>query len=81
MQYGGRQTGSSFISGSTTDRNTVPTAKPIILRSGNLLNSSPITYDIILSLKYNMAAAKPEVVLSRVLQQIETQFQRLNPLF
>ena len=46
--------------------------------SPNSMDSLPTSADIDQYRKRNMATAKPEVVLSNVLQQIDTWFERLN---
>ena len=62
-QDGGHQTGSSYNSRSTTDRNEFP--KPIPMFSGSPVSteSSPMLADNVRHRKYKMPAAKPEVVI------------------
>ena len=46
IQNGGRQTGSTYISASTTDRRAVPTAKPMFSGSADPADSWPTTSDL-----------------------------------
>ena len=78
IQDGDRQTGSSYISGLKRDRNEIPTATPRFPGSAVSKDVSPTPTDIDRHRKFKMAAAKPEVVVTPVLQQIETKFQRLH---
>ena len=67
---------SSYISHSTTDRHAVPTAIPRFSGLPDSMVSLPTLADVDRYPKCNMATAKPEVVISHVLQQIDTWFQR-----
>jgi hypothetical protein len=58
----GRQTGSSYISRSTTDRHTLPTARPGFTGSPNRTESLSTTADVDRHPKRKMATAKPEEV-------------------
>ena len=80
-QYGGCQTGSSCISGTGRDINEILTPTPIFTTtpySMDLLSTLP---DIGRLPKINMAAVKPEVVISQERGDISTKFQRLPPHF
>jgi hypothetical protein len=71
-------TGSSRISRSRLDRDTVPTAIPMFSGSPGLVDSTLTSADINRRRKLKMAADKPEVVIYRVLGKIETRFRWLN---
>src|SRR5664279_4563837 len=81
IQYGGRQTGSTHISAYRLDRNEIPTGTPIFSGSSISMELLGISPDVTGSQKFNMAAAKPEVLISQLLDEIETKFQRLPPYF
>ena len=81
VQNDGRQAGSSYISRSTTDRHAVPTAIPRFSGLPDTIISLPTPSDVDRHPKCKMAAAKPEVVMSPDLKQIDTWFQRLNEVF
>ena len=78
---GDRQTGSSFISRSTTDRHAVPTAILRFSGSPDSKDSLSTTPGVDRHPKRKMATAKPEVVLSHVLHQIDTRCERLDTGF
>src|SRR5208282_4281893 len=78
---GGRQTGSTYISASRKDINAVPTANPPLSGSSNPMELLRIVPDATGSRFLKMAAAKPEVLISQLLDQIATPFQRLTHHF
>src|SRR5208282_836878 len=78
---GGRQTGSSFISASRQDINTVPTANPHFRGPATQMELLRIVPDVTGSRFLEMAAAKPVVLISQLPDKITTPFQRLTPLF
>jgi len=59
----------------------IPTAAPTFSGSTRPLEALPTSPDVDLSRKSNMAANKPEVLVSPKLPQISSKFQRLYPLF
>ena len=77
MQDGGRQTGSSYISRSTIDRHAVRKAISGFSGLPDSMDSKSTPADVELHPKCNMAASKPEVVISHVVQKIDTGFERL----
>ena len=77
VQNDGRQTGSSYISRSTTDRHSVPTAIPMFSGLPDSMDLSPTPADVDRHPKCKMATAKPDAVRSYDLQQTDTQFKRL----
>ena len=77
IKNGGRQTGSTYISRSKTDRHAVRTARPGFSGSPDSTDSSPSPADVQRQPKRKMATGKPEVVLFHALQQTDTRFQRL----
>ena len=77
IKHGGRQTGSTFISAPRYGRNEIPNATPRLLGSSFSMELWSVLWVQTGSQKSNMAAAKPEVLISHVLQQIDTRFQRL----
>src|SRR5664279_4110095 len=68
IQDGGRQTGSTFISASIPDTNEIPTATPMFSGSRNSMVITRILPEVTGSQKSNMAAAKPEVIITLDLQ-------------
>src|SRR5208282_5060985 len=78
---GGCQTGSSFISASKQDINAVLTANPPFSGSSNPMELLRIVPGVTGSRLLKMAAAKPEVVISQLLEKISTPFQRLHTIF
>src|SRR5208282_1609463 len=78
---GGRQTGSTYISASRQDSNAVPKANPPFSGSSNSMAPLRILSDVTGSLLLKMAAAKPEVLISQLLDKIATPFQRQTPHF
>ena len=68
------------ISASVTPINKITTATPIFLVQ-EVNGAIPNTANVTRSLIFKMAAAKPEVLMSRLLEKIATPFQRLIPIF
>ena len=82
IQDGGRKTGNIYISASKPDRNAVPTAIPTFSVPRNSMALVWMLGAVTESRKkFKMAAAKPEVLISQLLNHIETPFQRLTPIF
>jgi hypothetical protein len=81
MQYSCRQTGSTYISGCRTDRREIPTALSNFSGLSISVELMSIQHDVDRHPKNNMAAAKPEVLISQAAGQIEEKFQRLFPNF
>jgi hypothetical protein len=81
IQNDSRQTGSAYISCSTTDRHAVLTAIPGFSGSPDSTESASTSVDVDRYWKRKMATAKPEVVISHVRQQIDTRFKWLDPGF
>ena len=77
IQVVGRQTGRTYISASILDSNAVPKATSTFLGSSNSIALWRILSDVTGSRKFKMAAAKPEVLISQLLNQIATPFQKL----
>jgi hypothetical protein len=77
VQTDGRQTGSSYISRSTTERHAVPTAIPGFSGSPDSTELVPTSADVDRYRKCTLATAKPEVIIYHVLQQIDTRFSWL----
>ena len=63
VQNDGSQTGSSYISRSTTDGHAVPTAIPRFSGSPGSMDSSSTPADVDRHPKCNMVTAKPEVAI------------------
>jgi hypothetical protein len=81
MQYGGRQTGSTYNSAPRWNRNVISKARS---RYSKLMNSETpylISSDATGSRKLQMMAGKPEILISRFRDEIETRSQRLHPGF
>ena len=78
---GGRQTGSIYISASKPDSDAVPTTNPPFPGSSNVMALLRILPDVTGSRLLKMAAAKPEVLISQLPNQIATPFQRLTHHF
>src|SRR5664279_746688 len=76
IQDGGLQTGYTYISASRQDRSEIPTANPTCSRSSNSMGLVGILCDQTGSGKSNMAASKPDILISQLLDKIETKFQR-----
>ena len=72
VQNDGRQTGSSYISRSTTDSHAVLTAIPRFSGLPDTMISLPTPAVVDRHPKRKMATAKPEVVISHVLRKIDT---------
>ena len=75
---GGRQTGSTYISASRLDSNSVPTANPPFSGFRNSMGLLRIPPEVSGSRISNMAAVISEVIIS-LLEKIVTPFQRLTP--
>ena len=73
-QYGRRQTGSSCISGTGRDINEVLTATPTFSTTPYSMESLSTLPDVSRLPEINMAAVKPEVVLSLEREEISTKF-------
>ncbi len=81
MQDSDRQTGSSYNSGSVIDRIEIPTA---ILRFPELpvpMYLWPIPTDVLRHRKRKIAAEKPGIVLTDVLEEVDSKFQIVIPRF
>ena len=78
---GGRQTGSSYISASRPDSDAVSKANPPFSGSSNSAALLRILPDVTVSRILKMAASKPEVLISQLLDKIATPFQRQTPHF
>ena len=74
-------TGSSYISASRQDINTVPTVNPTFSGSSNPMELLQIAPGVTGSRLLKMAAAKSEVLNSQLPDKISTPFQRLTPIF
>ena len=75
------KTGNTYISACRLDSNAIPKTTQTFSRSSNsmgLLQSLPDTTG---SQKSKMAAAKPEILISHLVDWIATRFQRLPPHF
>jgi len=66
----------TYFSASTHDSNVIPTATLIFMRSSNSVELVPILPDVNGSRKSKMAAAKPEVHVSQIVNMIESKYQR-----
>ena len=66
IQYGGRQTGSTYISGSTLDSREIPKATPMFPWTIGATACTSMSYVFLVYVEFNMAAAKPEVVVTYV---------------
>src|SRR5208282_1359077 len=75
------KTGSTYISASIQYSIKILTAKPIFLGSRNRMAQVPILSDVTGSKKFKMAADKPEVLISRLLDKIASKFQRQSLCF
>jgi hypothetical protein len=65
FEYGGHQTGNTNISAPLEHRNVIPMATPKLSGYSILIELwKAITLDLIGSYKFNMAAAKQEVIIS-----------------
>ena len=63
-QYGGRETGSSYNIGSGADRNVISNVATMFSGMAVTMQYRPSWNFIEIYVKYNMAAAKPEVVIT-----------------
>ena len=59
----------------------IPTVTPMFSGANFLMAVLPMSPDLDLSQKSNMAASKPEVLVSPELRQIASKFRRLHQLF
>ena len=75
---GDYQTGSSIISGYTSDKYVISSAKPAFSR---LLSPNNLSRDVDRQPISKMAVAKPEVVLSHVTEDVKTWLQRISLRF
>src|SRR5664279_4142772 len=75
------QTGSTYISAGRQDRNEIPTATPPFPRSRSSGKLMRILWDATGRWNSKIAAAKPEVPISLLVDKIETKFQWLPPIF
>jgi hypothetical protein len=71
----------SRISANIHDSNEFPTANPTFSAFSISMKLLSILSDVSRSPKSKMAACKPEVLLSQVLDKIKTRFQRLTHIF
>ena len=78
IQYGGRQTGSTYISGSTLDISEIPKATPMFPRAIGAMRCFSMSYMFPVYVEFNMAAAKPEIVITMRRYEIEMLFRRLD---
>mgnify|MGYP006366014017 CR=1 FL=1 len=63
IQYGGRQTGSTSISGSTLDASEIPKVIPMFPRTIGAMACASMSYVFPVYVEFDMAADKPEVVI------------------
>ena len=71
------KTGSTYISASIQDIIEIPTAKPMFSGSRNRMAQVPILSDVTGSKnKFKLAAAKPEALINRLLDNLASKFQR-----
>ena len=68
----------SFLA-SKTDRNEITTAARTFSGFRNNVVISRMILDVAGSWKFKMAAGKPEILISRLSDEIETRSQRLDP--
>ena len=66
IQYGGLETGSSYNFGCISDRSAIPSASTMFSRMANAMEHRPTSNNAGVYAKSNMAAAKPEVVITGV---------------
>jgi hypothetical protein len=66
IQYGGRQTGSTYISGSTLDSSEIPKATPMFPWIVGATACISMSYVFPVYVEFNMAAGEPEVVITNV---------------
>ena len=78
IQNGGLRIGTVNISACRWDRNEISTAKPTFSGSGNPTGLRRILCNQTGSGNYKMAASKPEVLISQLVDKIQTKSQRLN---
>src|SRR5208282_3776458 len=72
---------STYISASIQYSIEILTAKPIFSGSRNRMAQVPILFDVTGSKQFKMAADKPEVLISRLLDKIASKFQRKAYVF
>ena len=65
IQYGGRQTGSTYISGSILDSSEISKATPMFPWTIGAMACTSMSY-VFRYVESNTAAAKPEVVITYV---------------
>ena len=78
IQDGGLQTGSTYISACRHDIKEIQNGIPTLSTSCYPMRLKRIFYNQTGSGKSKMAASKPEILLSRLVDEIETKSQRLN---
>jgi len=66
IQYGGRQAGSTYISGSILDSCEIQKATPMFLWTIGTMTCTSMSYVSPVYVECNMAATKPEVVVTYV---------------
>ena len=66
IQYGGRQTGSTYILGSILDSGEIPKATPMFPWTIGAITCTSMSYVFPVYVEFNMAAAKSEVVITYV---------------
>ena len=71
IQDGGLQTGSTYISACRHDIKEIPKSTPTFSRSCYPMRLMRIFFNQTGSGKSNMAASKPEILLSRLVDEIE----------
>ena len=76
IQDGGLLTGSTYISACRDDIKEIPEVKRMFLGSNSSIELRRILCNQTGSGKSKMAASKPEVLISRLIDEIETRSQR-----
>jgi len=66
IQNGGRQTGSTYISGSILDSSEIPKATPMFQWTIGAMACTSMSYVFPVDVEFNMAAAKPEILITYV---------------
>ena len=75
IQDGSQLTGSSNISETMTHAIKIPTATTMFSGSSFIVVAFPISWDVVVCHKSNMAATLPEVVITSLFLQIHMSFQ------
>jgi hypothetical protein len=66
VQYGDRETGSSYNLGCMSDRSAISSASTALSRMANGMEHRPTSNNVGVYTKSNMAAAKPEIIIAMV---------------